>query len=139
MNFKRTIGLFVTCSTLFLAGLPQEKLLAAQCKFQDGKKYTMNGRFGGPSRKNEIVLSSENTVVGNGTSVNFFSGVWRLADGTSGSEEVSVQASASTFIMIRSMDAGLKQIWAGTCQTDNFVTGDIWDPTIGKGSFSMKL
>jgi hypothetical protein len=139
MNLKKSVGLVMACSALFLAGLPQEKSLAAQCKFQDGKKYTMNGRFDGASRKNEIVLSSENTVVGNGTSVNLFSGVWRLADGTSGSEEVSVQSSASTFIMIRSMDAGLKQIWAGSCQTDNFVTGDIWDPTIGKGRFSMKL
>jgi hypothetical protein len=141
MNLDKSIGLIIVFSTLFLAVFPQGKSIAAspECKLEDGKHYQMNGRFGGDSRENDIVLSFDGTVEGSGTKVDLFSGIWRLADNTSADNEISVQASASTFIMLRQADAGLKQIWAGTCQSDNFIIGDIWDPTIGKGEFSMRL
>jgi hypothetical protein len=140
MKIEKMIGLAWVCGTLFFAGIPQEKSLAApMCKFQSGKTYQAIGGFGGGNRSSDIVVVFERDVVGNNTPVSLFSGVWRLSDGTSGDEKITLQASSSTFIMVRHMDAGLKQLWSGKCQADNLITGDLWDPTIGKGSFSMKL
>jgi hypothetical protein len=112
---------------------------SAVCKFENGKTYQAGGGFGGGNRSSDITVVFERTVESNGTLVNLFSGSWRLSDGTSGIEKITLQASSSTFVMIRHMDAGLEQLWMGKCQADNSITGDIWDPTIGSGSFSMKL
>lgn len=105
-----------------------------KCRFITGEDYDNlhNGHQG------ILTISDKSNATGNGVSVNIFSGSWRVKS-ASESQPVTVQTAGSTFLMIRDM-GDIKQVWVGTCQSNGFARGNVWDPSVPgtTSSFVMK-
>jgi hypothetical protein len=105
-----------------------------ECRFLVGNNYsTVSGVHEGV-----LTISSNSNASGNGTLVNIFSGSWRVKSVSEG-QPVTVQTAGSMFLMVRDMGE-IKQVWAGTCESDGFARGTIYDPSIPgtENSFNIK-
>ena len=141
MTLKSLIKLAIVCSSLSYCQLSQQQNALALsdevCKFETQKSYEHTHEFGG-THKGTMTFDTSKQVNGNGKLVTIFSGKWRL--GTSSDyDEVDVQTQGSIFTLVRHMDGGISQMWIGTCESNGYVRGSVTDPTVGKGSFSVKF
>jgi hypothetical protein len=128
INLKKLIQLpiiFMSVSSLLIGLNPKSSTAApSQCEFLVGENYaTVSGVHQGV-----LNISGNSTAEGNGTLVNIFSGSWRVRSVSDG-QPVNVQTAGSMFLMIRDMGE-IKQVWAGTCESDGFARGVIYDPSI---------
>jgi hypothetical protein len=105
-----------------------------ECQFLVGQDYA-NSHLG---HQGILTISNSSTANGNGTSVNIFTGSWRIKSASEG-QPVTVQTAGSAFLMIRDM-GDIKQVWVGKCESDGFARGTVWDPTLPTvtPSFVMK-
>ncbi len=110
---------------------------AAECRFEDGKHYEHRHSFGGDSFKGDMLLLGDGSAVLNGKRVKSFSGSWAIGTQASTENNLTLQTSGSTFMMIRQM-GDFKQMWVGTCQSDGLVRGDVWDPSLAQGTFTVR-
>jgi hypothetical protein len=137
INFKKLILLPIVCMSIssFIGLNPKPSVAApGTCQFVEGGSYS--NRHG--NNQGVLSISDSSSQTGNGTLVNIFSGSWRLKSSTD-SQPVTVQTAGSMFLMIRDMGE-IKQVWTGTCGSDGFARGIIYDPSVpsAKTSFIMK-
>jgi hypothetical protein len=139
INLKKLIQLpiiFMSVSSLSIGLNPKSATAApSQCEFLVGENYT--NLHGG--NQGILTISSNSNAEGNGTLVNIFSGFWKIGGSAMEGQPVTVQTAGSMFLMIRDMGE-IKQVWAGTCESDGFARGIIYDPSIPRArtSFTVK-
>jgi hypothetical protein len=143
INCKKLIQLPIILMGIssFISLNPESSMAApGECNFLVGEKYSTRNSVGVPGGLHHGVLniSDSSNTSSNGTLVNIYSGSWRLRSVTEG-QPVNVQTAGSMFLMIR--DVGeIKQVWVGTCESDGFARGTIYDPSIPgeRRSFILK-
>jgi hypothetical protein len=145
INCKKLIQLpIIFMSFLSLLSLNPKSSIAApsECKFLEREKYsTQNLIPRVPNRFQQGVLSiaDSSDVTSNGTTVRIASGSWRLQSVAKG-QPVTVQTAGSMFLMIIDMGE-IKRVWSGTCESDGFARGTIYDPSVpsARASFAVRF
>jgi hypothetical protein len=138
------VGLALGITTYTSMGLPQKAVLAespSSCDFTTGKQYQHTHRMSSGSFDGGMILKTKRRVGSNNNKVTVLTGKWWVGSDSSSSNNVEIQTNGSSFMMTRRMntsDGPLTQQWNGTCYSNGYVRGNISDPTIGSGSFSIR-
>jgi hypothetical protein len=137
-NCKKIIRLsiiFMSVSS-FIGVSPKPSMAEpSECRFIVGENYS---NFHG-GNQGVLTISSSSNATGNGTLVSIFSGFWKIRGSAMEGQPVTIQTAGSMFLMVREMGE-IKQMWVGTCESDGFARGTIYDPTLpsARTSFIMK-